>query len=96
MPKTAPSSATATPSAPHGILGWFQRRWVSTKSSPRDQEQQPAHVSTTAGPTHLIVLVNGLFGSSSNWEVMCEQLRQHLPPDTLLHPSTVNARWVQR
>jgi hypothetical protein len=95
MPRTAPSPAASAPSAPpHGLLGWFERRWVSiARSSPRD-EQQTAYSSQTAGPTHLIILVNGLFGSASNWDVMCEQLRQHLPPDTLLHPSTVNARCV--
>lgn len=50
--------------------------------------------SVSPAPTHLIVMVNGLFGSAANWDVIAEQLQQHLPPDTLLHPSQVNARWV--
>ncbi|KAG2423781.1 hypothetical protein HXX76_015057 [Chlamydomonas incerta] len=45
------------------------------------------------GPTHLIVFANGLFGSPSNWTVICEQLQQRLDMnDTLLHPSQVNRR----
>lgn len=39
-------------------------------------------------------MVNGLFGSAANWDVIAEQLQQQLPPDTLLHPSQVNARCV--
>ncbi|GLC52657.1 hypothetical protein PLESTB_000654200 [Pleodorina starrii] len=43
--------------------------------------------------THLIVLANGLFGSPSNWSVICEQLQEHLDPATVvLHPSKVNRR----
>jgi hypothetical protein len=61
----------------------------------QEQQRQPRHQSPESvgvAPTHLIVMVNGLFGSAANWDVMCEQLRQQLPPDTLLHPSNVNAR----
>ncbi|GIL60273.1 hypothetical protein Vafri_14904 [Volvox africanus] len=41
--------------------------------------------------THLIVMANGLFGSPSNWSVICEQLGEHLDMSTVvLHPSKVN------
>jgi hypothetical protein len=58
-----------------------------------DSKQQRRQGALSTAPTHLIIMVNGLFGSSSNWDVMCEQLRQQLPPDALLHPSKVNARY---
>ncbi|GIL80454.1 hypothetical protein Vretifemale_9661, partial [Volvox reticuliferus] len=45
----------------------------------------------SASITHLIVMANGLFGSPSNWSVICEQLGQHLDMSTVaLHPSKVN------
>ncbi|GLI70839.1 hypothetical protein VaNZ11_015852, partial [Volvox africanus] len=50
---------------------------------------------SSSGPsatiTHLIVMANGLFGSPSNWSVICEQLGEHLDMSTVvLHPSKVN------
>ncbi|KAF6261528.1 putative serine esterase-domain-containing protein [Scenedesmus sp. NREL 46B-D3] len=37
-------------------------------------------------------MVNGLFGGPGNWDVIAEQLRQHLDPQqTLLHASTANS-----
>lgn len=61
------------------------------------QHDQPGLEQRNGGQpssrTHLIVFVNGLFGSPSNWTVVCEQLQQRLDMrETLLHPSQVNAR----
>lgn len=91
-----------------GLLGWLQHQWAcrshnssdaagSTAAGPgqpaaSQQQQQQGDSAFRAAPTHLIVMVNGLFGSAANWDVICEQLKQHLPSDTLLHPSKVNAR----
>lgn len=75
-----------------GPWGWLQRKFTTRSSS---LSNGAAASTTPPPPTHLIVMVNGLFGSATNWDVMCEQLRQHLPPDTLLHASKVNARWVR-
>lgn len=52
----------------------------------------PAPDHPPSGPTHLIVMANGLFGSPGNWSVIAEQLREHLDPHAvLLHPSQVGA-----
>lgn len=90
-----------------GMLRWFKRTWLRSSHSsadadtaePHSQGQTLSSASRAAAggrppPTHLIILVNGLFGSAANWDVIAEQLQQHLPPDTLLHPSQVNARCV--
>lgn len=36
-----------------------------------------------AAKTHVIMLVNGLFGTSDNWDVVREKLEQRLPASTL-------------
>lgn len=33
--------------------------------------------------THVIVLVNGLFGAAENWDVVLEKLQQRLPQESL-------------
>lgn len=94
------SQADAAPKG--GLVGWLQRSWICRSSradagalqqeSGKQMHQQHPGAKGLASPTHLVVMVNGLFGSAANWDVICEQLQQHLPPDTLLHPSRVNAR----
>ena len=42
-------------------------------------------------PTHLVVLVNGVFGNAGNWSVMRRELAEQLDQEaTLLHVSYVN------
>lgn len=104
VPALAPMTSQDPRSPQGGMFGWLGRRWSWLSSSAVRSSSRP-DASTAASfssaqqtaeprppPTHLIVMVNGLFGSAANWDVMCEQLQQHLPPDTLLHPSKVNAR----
>jgi hypothetical protein len=56
-------------------------------------KQQHSFATPTAAYTHLIVMVNGLFGGPSNWDVIIEELHQHLDDQqTLLHASQVNTR----
>ncbi|KAF8063649.1 IPK2 [Scenedesmus sp. PABB004] len=54
----------------------------------------PAQRQQAGGPSHLIVLVNGLFGGPANWDVTCDALRRELPAAVLLHPSAVNTRFA--
>ena len=65
--------------------------------APRPRSPQHAHLCLQdSGPgvtprcpraaaekTHVIVLVNGLFGAADNWEVVLEKLQQRLPRATL-------------
>jgi len=105
LPSDQLMSMSQTDAAPkQGFVGWLQRSWVcrSSRADAGTLQQESSRLqagakglaasSFKASPTHLIVMVNGLFGSAANWDVICEQLQQHLPPDTLLHPSRVNAR----
>ena len=39
--------------------------------------------SEPGAKTHVIVLVNGLFGTAENWDVVVEKLQQRLPPASL-------------
>jgi hypothetical protein len=104
-PCMTPSSTSSDQQ--RGMFRWFKRTWLRNSHSSTDADTAEPHSQgqtlqsasrAAAGarppPTHLIVLVNGLFGSAANWDVIAEQLQQHLPPDTLLHPSQVNARCV--
>lgn len=44
-------------------------------------------------PVHLVVMVNGLWGSPANWNCLCSALQKQLKDqDVLLHPSRVNVR----
>jgi E3 ubiquitin-protein ligase FANCL len=71
---------------------WLQRGSAVQAQASSSSSLHPAAGNSRPAPTHLVVLVNGLFGSASNWDVLCEALSQALPPDTLLHPSQVNSR----
>lgn len=55
----------------------------------QDQPQPPTTLSDSK--KHLVVLVNGLFGSRHNWAVISNLLATHLDPhSTLIHISTAN------
>jgi hypothetical protein len=108
VPALVPMTSQDSRSNSGGMFGWLGHRWSwlsssALRSSSRPDASTAAASSSSAQqtaaarppPTHLIVMVNGLFGSAANWDVMCEQLQQQLPPDALLHPSKVNARWAR-
>lgn len=51
----------------------------------------PPLIQSGAAKTHLVVLVNGLFGSPANWTVIAGLLNQHLDQDSvLIHISAAN------
>lgn len=75
----------------------FKRLWSGTSTSAtstRTTKALPGGLGKddlVHSPRHLVVLVNGLFGSRANWEVISRLLRSHLDPsDTLIHVSCVN------
>ena len=59
-----------------------------------------AAASTPAGegdpPRHLVVMVNGLFGSSSNWRAVSKAIERRVAGNraVMLHPSKANSRFV--
>jgi pimeloyl-ACP methyl ester carboxylesterase len=56
--------------------------------STRDDVETPQQEDT---PNHLVVLVNGLFGSRHNWKYISEVLGEHLDTtNTLIHVSKAN------
>ena len=54
-------------------------------SPPQDlgPDVTPLSPSAAAAKSHVIVLVNGLFGSSQNWDVVLEKLQERLPAASL-------------
>lgn len=103
---SASVAAPATQPSPPWLLQQAQQLLsFSHRSAPAPPGPPPAAALTRARssssggaaaaqqPTHLIVLVNGLFGGPGNWAVVCEALAQRLGGgDVLLHPSGVNVR----
>ena len=87
------SSASGSKSPPR----WWPRRAAfmeTATASLRTMVTGAAEAGPTAGsrsgrPSHLVVMVNGLSGAPSNWDYLCEQLQERLPPeiasDLLLH-----------
>ncbi len=52
---------------------------------------RPSDARSDRTEKHLIVLVNGLWGSPSNWTVVKEKLRDHLDPqEFIVHASKAN------
>jgi hypothetical protein len=59
----------------------------------RTAAQSTAGSAAQSTRTHLVVLVNGLWGSPGNWSVVQERLREELDPEEfLLHASQVGGR----
>lgn len=54
------------------------------------QQEQNVHTNSSS-PNHLVILVNGLFGSRYNWDYISEVLHEHLDTTTtLIHVSKAN------
>lgn len=65
----------------------------STAAVPARGNGTPAPAPTTPPPrTHLVVLVHGLVGSASNWDVTRAALERHAPADWTILASNANAR----
>ena len=63
---------------------------ASSKVSDNHHHHHPP-LSIKTQRSHLVVLVNGLFGSRANWRVISRLLAAHLDPeDTVVHVSCVN------
>lgn len=46
-----------------------------------------AMVEAKLSPKHLVVMVNGLIGSSSDWQFAADQFVKHLPDKVMVHYS---------
>jgi pimeloyl-ACP methyl ester carboxylesterase len=56
-------------------------------------QQEQSMQTTPNTPSHLLILVHGLFGSRYNWEYISEVLQEHLDTTTtLIHVSKANER----
>jgi hypothetical protein len=103
---SAPSPSSTQPSLAARFSA-FRERLASGRpcasasaSAPAASAPFPTSTSSTA-PTHLIVLVNGLFGSPANWDVAAAALATEMaartsphppPPAPLIHASASNSR----
>jgi len=59
----------------------------------RQEQNMQTSQNAPNTPNHLLVLVNGLFGSRYNWEYISEVLHEHLDTtNTLIHVSKANER----
>jgi hypothetical protein len=88
------SSSSHQAPASVGPWGWLQRTFSTQAHAAAITPTAAAQLQHPRKPTHLVVMVNGLFGGPGNWDVVREELQQQLDPQhTILHPSQVNQRW---
>jgi hypothetical protein len=79
--RLAPASAAATTNGRAGA-GAAAATATATEPATAPLPQQQQQRQPQSQPTHLIVLVNGLFGSPSNWDVAAAALAAELSPSS--------------